>query len=313
MRKSGIVGRSPAMQQVFKIVQRISLADVPVYVYGASGTGKELVARAIHAYSERAEQPFVAVNCAALPAQLLASELFGHRRGAFTGALKDRPGLFQIADQGTLFLDEVTDMDPEMQASLLRVLQDGKFRPLGSTEELATDVRILSASNKDLTGEMNAGRFREDLFYRMHVVRVDIPSLAERREDIPLLVDFFTRRHGGEEPPSFSAEALDLLVRAEWPGNVRELENEVLRALAMATPAEPIKPEDLSPRLRTGSDQTPFAGGGTLAERVAGFERAAIRQVLAECEQNATQAAKTLGISRAGLYKKLGKHGISRD
>ncbi len=314
LKESGIIGRATAMQQVMRMIDRIALTDVPVYVFGASGTGKELVARAIHAASERAEHPFVPVNCGALPSKLLASELFGHTRGAFTGAVSDRPGLFRLADRGTLFLDEVVDMDAEMQAHLLRVLQDGTFRSLGNNEEISVDVRILAASNRDLDEEVREGRFREDLYYRLNVVRIDVPPLTERREDIPLLAEFFIRRHGGEDAPSFSREAMDLLVSAEWPGNVRELENEVLRAMTMATPGEPIKPDDLSPRLTAGHERTPesWSGGGTLKERVDGFERIVIQRVLTECGGNATRAAKQLGISRAGLYKKLDKHQLSR-
>ncbi|MCP4675866.1 MAG: GAF domain-containing protein [Deltaproteobacteria bacterium] len=314
LKESGIVGRSTAMQQVMRMIDRIALTDVPVYIYGASGTGKELVAKAIHAASERSEHPFVPVNCGALPPKLLASELFGHTRGAFTGAVGDRPGLFRLADGGTLFLDEMTDMESEMQAHLLRVLQDGTFRALGGNEEVSVDVRILSASNRDLDEEVSEGRFREDLFYRLNVVRIDVPPLTERREDVPLLADFFARRHGGEEAPSFSREAVDLLVSADWPGNVRELENEVLRAMTMAEPGEPIKPDDLSPRLYAGREQAPetWSGGGSLKERVDSFERIVIQRVLVECGQNATRAAKQLGISRAGLYKKLDKHSLTR-
>ncbi|MCP4604082.1 MAG: GAF domain-containing protein [Proteobacteria bacterium] len=314
LKENGIVGRAPAMQQVMRMIDRIALTDVPVYIYGASGTGKELVARAIHAGSERAEHPFVPINCGALPPKLLASELFGHIRGAFTGAVCDRPGLFRLADHGTLFLDEVTDMDPEMQSHLLRVLQDGTFRSLGGNEEISVDVRIISASNRDLEQEVHEKRFREDLFYRLNVVRIDVPPLSDRREDVPLLVDFFAGHHGGDNPPDFSREAMDLLVSADWPGNVRELENEVLRSMTMAEPGRSIRPDDLSPRLCKGRNQAPEAWSsiGTLKERVDSFERIVIQRVLAECGGNATRSAVQLGISRAGLYKKLEKHGLER-
>lgn len=312
LKENGIVGRAPAMQQVMRMVDRIALTDVPVYVFGGSGTGKELVARALHAASERAEHPFVPVNCGALPPKLLASELFGHIRGAFTGAVCNRPGLFRLAHQGTLFLDEVVDMDPEMQAHLLRVLQDGKFRSLGGNEELSVDVRIISASNRDLEEEVRLGNFREDLFYRLNVVRIDVPALTERREDIPLLADFFVRRHGGEQAPKFARETMDILVSADWPGNVRELENEILRAITMAEPGGPITPEDLSPRFRIKETGDVWKTGGSLKDRVDVFERTLIQRVLGECEGNATQAAKQLKISRAGLYKKIEKHKIDR-
>ncbi|MDJ0765092.1 MAG: sigma 54-interacting transcriptional regulator [Myxococcota bacterium] len=321
LRRAGIVGRSPAMQRVMDMIDRIALTDVPIYIFGASGTGKELVAKAIHAQSERAEHPFLPVNCGALPTQLLSSELFGHKKGAFTGAVGDRPGLFQLANQGTLFLDEVTDMDAEMQAHLLRVLQDGIFRPLGGNEEIWSDVRILSASNQDLKEAVDSGRFREDLFYRLNVVRIDVPTLSERREDIPLLAEHFIGRHSGNRVPDISKEAMDILMQADWPGNVRELENEVLRAMALATAGCPIQPEDLSSRLTSehlynnNNNTSPSALGsksGTLKERVDAFERLVIQRVLAECNGNATSASKQLGISRAGLYKKLEKHQIAR-
>ncbi|MDD5307004.1 MAG: sigma 54-interacting transcriptional regulator [Deltaproteobacteria bacterium] len=303
----GIVGTSPAMARVLSLVDRIALADVPVHVFGESGTGKDLVARAIHARSERFEKPFVAVNCGALPQHLLASELFGHLRGSFTGAFQDRPGLFRLADGGTLFLDEVADMGPEMQAALLRVLQDGTFRPVGGGDEESADVRVVSAANRQLALEVKAGRFREDLFYRLHVVGIEVPPLRDRREDIPLLAEFFAARHAQGDPPSFSREALEVLSAAPWPGNVRELENEVQRAIAMRVPGSSIMPADLSPRLRECAGDGAGPEPGALKERVAAFELSAIRRVLSECGGNTTRAAKQLGMSRAGLYKKLGR------
>ncbi len=313
LRKSGIIGQSVAMQAVLKMIDRIALADVPVYVFGASGTGKELAARAIHSGSERREKPFVPINCGALPPKLLASELFGHKKGAFTGAVGDRPGLFRLADQGTLFLDEVSDMDKEMQTHLLRVLQDGTLRSLGDTEEVSVDVRILSASNRDLEVEVAEGRFREDLFYRLNVVRIDIPPLADRREDIPLLVEFLLRRHAkGGLAPVFTKGAMDILMGADWPGNVRELENEVQRAMAMATEGEPIRSSDLSPRFSETGITEQWSGKGTLKERVSHFEGVVIKRMLMECGENATKAAVGLGISRATLYKKLERYGIMR-
>jgi transcriptional regulator with PAS, ATPase and Fis domain len=300
------------MQQVTKLIDRIALADVPVYIFGASGTGKELAAKAIHAGSERAKHPFVPINCGALPPKLLASELFGHRKGAFTGAIGNRPGLFKLADKGTLFLDEVADMDKEMQTHLLRVLQDGTFRSLGDTEEISVDVRIISASNRDLEKVVTVGRFREDLFYRLNVVRVDLPSLTERREDIPLLVEFLAKRHfKSEVAPRFTREVMNLLMAAEWPGNVRELENEVLRATTMAGDKGVIELEDLSPRFSEEGGADAWSGQGSLKDRVTHFEGVLITQTLAACGGNATKAAKTLGVSRATLYKKMEKCGIS--
>ncbi len=312
LKECGIVGRSPAMQEIMRIVDRIALTDAPVYLFGASGTGKELVAKAIHATSERSAHPFVPVNCGALPSKLLASELFGHAKGAFTGAIGDRPGLFRLADKGTLLLDEVADMDASMQAHLLRVLQDGTFRPVGGNEEISVDVRILSASNRDLEKEVQDGRFREDLFYRLNVVRIDIPPLTGRKEDIPLLVDYFADHHAINDKPTFSESAMDSLINSDWPGNVRELENEVLRALTMATTGKPIGKKDLSPRLRGAIPSHVRTEGGSLKQRTDSFERAIIQKVLEECDGNASRAAEKLGISRAGLYKKLDKHGIRK-
>lgn len=306
-----VIGQSPAMQAVRRLIERVAVADVFVYIYGPSGTGKELVARAIHACSERSSEPFVAVNCGALPDKLLSSELFGHVKGAFTGAMSDRKGLFELAHGGVLLLDEVGDMGTEMQTHLLRVLQEGKFCRLGSNEELSVNVRILCASNKDLQAEVETGRFRQDLFYRLNVVRLDVPSLRERQDDIPLLVEHFLQKHAGRAAPKeIHRRALDLLLSGDWPGNVRELENEVRRAIAMSSEGQPILPEDLSPRLQghgaSGTGTT--LGKGYLKDRVDAFEKVVIERALEECRGNATQAAKDLGLSRAGLYKKLGKH-----
>jgi two-component system response regulator HupR/HoxA len=296
------------MQQVRKMIERIAPANVPVYIFGASGTGKELAARAIHSQSERKSKPFVAVNCGALPSKLLAGELFGHKKGAFTGAVADRPGLFKVADKGTLFLDEVSDMDKEMQTHLLRVLQDGTFRSLGDNEELSVDVRILAASNRDLEEEVKAGRFREDLFYRLNVVRIDLPLLKDRREDIPLLVEFLVRRHAkGKTPSRFTKEAIDLLTAAEWPGNIRELENEILRAVTMAGDQNAVGQEDLSPRFHASSRNDAWNRSGLLKDRVRYFEETVIRRTVSELGNNASKAARALGISRATLYKKLEK------
>jgi transcriptional regulator with GAF, ATPase, and Fis domain/tetratricopeptide (TPR) repeat protein len=306
-----VIGQSPAMQALRRLIERVAVADVSVYIYGPSGTGKELVARAIHACSERSSEPFVAVNCGALPDKLLSSELFGHVKGAFTGAMSDRKGLFELAHGGVLLLDEVGDMGAEMQTHLLRVLQEGKFCRLGSNEELSVNVRILCASNKDLQDEVEAGRFRQDLFYRLNVVRLDVPPLRERQDDIPLLVEHFVRKHASRAAPKeIHRRAMDLLLAGDWPGNVRELENEVRRAIAMSSEGQPILPEDLSLRLRGHGAQVAAVslGKGYLKDRVDAFEKVVIERTLEECKGNATQAAKDLGLSRAGLYKKLGKH-----
>ncbi len=305
IKSDGMIGRSEAMQRVRKFIERIAPTNVPVYIYGQSGTGKELAARAVHSQSERKSKPFVAVNCGALPSNLLAGELFGHKKGAFTGAVADRSGLFKVADKGTLFLDEVSDMDKEMQTHLLRVLQDGTFRSLGDNEEISVDVRIIAASNRDLEEEIKNGKFREDLFYRLNVVRIDIPSLSERKDDIPLLADAISRKYDKNDPPIFTKEALKLLMNAEWPGNVRELENEILRAVTMADDKHAIGPEDLSPRFNTNKKRDLFSQDGTLKSQVAIFEDMTIRSAMEKCGGNASKTAKILGISRATLYKKL--------
>ncbi len=232
-----IIGNSRALQNVFKIVGRVARTDAPVLVSGESGTGKELVANAIHEYSPRAKNPFIAINCGAIPENLLESELFGHEKGAFTGAMSRRMGLFEQCDGGTLFLDEIGDMPPAVQVKLLRILQDGSFTRVGGQETQKSDVRILAATNKNLAEEVAHNRFREDLFYRMNVVEIHLPPLRARTEDIPLLAEFFLRRivrRNGIPPIHLSEEAIEHLKKHRWPGNVRELENTMARACALA-------------------------------------------------------------------------------
>lgn len=232
-----IIGKSPAMQEVFKMIGRVSRSDAPVLITGESGCGKEIVANAIHKFSLRASQEYVAINCAAIPADLLESELFGHEKGAFTGAQAQRIGRFEQCDGGALFLDEIGDMPLPVQSKILRVLQEGEFSRVGGNQTLRSDVRIVAATNKDLENEVELKRFREDLFYRLNVVRIQIPPLRERREDIPLLVDFFLQRiaeQRGAEKIRVTDEALQLLEGYDWPGNVRELENVLERAVILS-------------------------------------------------------------------------------
>ncbi|HYS80367.1 MAG TPA: sigma-54 dependent transcriptional regulator, partial [Anaeromyxobacteraceae bacterium] len=245
-----VVGRSEAMLQVYKTAARVAATDATVLIEGESGTGKELVARAIHAASPRAARPFVAVDCGAIAEGVLESELFGHARGAFTGAQAMRRGLFEEANQGTLFLDEIGDVGQNLQARLLRALQEGTIRRVGTNETIAVDVRVVAASNRDLAQAVKDGRFREDLFYRLNVVTIVIPPLRERREDIPLLAEHFAAKHGRAEGAAISAPARDLLVAYDWPGNVRELENVVARALAL-NPSGVVTPEDLVDHVRS--------------------------------------------------------------
>jgi DNA-binding NtrC family response regulator len=242
-----IIGKSPAMQDVFKMIGRVSRSDIPVMITGESGCGKEVVARAIHRFSPRARGEYVAINCAAIPENLLESELFGHEKGAFTGAAQRRTGRFEQCDGGTLFLDEIGDMPIQVQSKILRVLQEGEFSRVGSNETVRTDVRILAATNKDLEREVDAGRFREDLFYRLNVVRIHLPPLRQRREDIPLLAEFFLAelaRKNKTPRLRLSDDALQLFASYDWPGNVRELENTIRRAAALAT-TEVLMPQDL--------------------------------------------------------------------
>jgi len=306
-----IIGRTPRMLELFRLLDRVTETDLPVVIQGDSGTGKELVARAIHHNGQRSAAPFVGENCSAIPETLLESVLFGHVRGAFTGAEQDRLGLFEVASGGSLFLDEVGEMSPAMQTKLLRVLQDGEIRPVGSAEVRTTDVRIIAASNKDLSALVEAGRFREDLFYRLNVIQIQIPPLRSRREDIPLLVDHFLAQHGSGSARRVDPDALAMLVGHGWPGNVRELENEIMRAAALG--GEVIGVDDLSPGVRGGiplslSDPDDM----NLRSRVEHLEREMITRALAQTRGNKTQAARLLGLSRYGLLKKIKRYKLEK-
>ena len=249
----GMVGASPAMQKVFALLEKVAPSDVSVLVQGETGTGKELVAKALHEHGSRKAQPFMAENCAAVPADLLESELFGHKKGSFTGAIADRPGHFVAANGGTVFLDEIGDMPLAMQAKLLRVLQEGEVRPVGSNKVTKVDVRVVAATNKDLRAMCAEGSFREDLYFRLNVVTIQLPPLRDRKGDVRLLVRFFARLVGEEmgREVTITEPALELLERWRWPGNVRELENEIRRAGALSS--GPVGPEGLSPALQDPS------------------------------------------------------------
>jgi two-component system response regulator AtoC len=312
-----IVGKTAVMLEVYKLVARVAASTATVFVHGESGTGKELVARAIHTHSPRASAPFVPVNCTALTESLLESELFGHAKGSFTGAIAAKRGLFEMANGGTLFLDEIGDMGPKMQAQLLRTLQDGEVRPVGAAEPIRVDVRLVCATNKDLEDEVKAGRFREDLYFRINVVTVRLPPLRERREDIPVLVGHFLHKLALRErrqPAAMSPEALKLLTGYGWPGNVRELENAIERAVAVAK-GNVILPSDLPPEV--GGVPEPGAGsdsGGLLGEvgnrpTLAELERRYIQLVLSEVGGNKKKAAEKLGIDRRTLYRALERGG----
>jgi len=310
-RLENVVGRTEAMLQVYKTAARVAATTATVLIQGESGTGKELVARAIHAASPRAARSFVAVDCGAIAEGVLESELFGHARGAFTGAQVARRGLFEEANEGTLFLDEIGDVGPNLQARLLRALQEGTIRRVGANEPVAVDVRVVAATNKDLAQSVKEGRFREDLYYRLNVVSICIPPLRERREDVPLLAEYFAAKHGRADGAAISAEARELLVAYDWPGNVRELENVVARALAL-NPSGVIIPDDLADHVRGLPAPSRGLGLGanvpvhdrpTLAE----LERRYAAQVLRETGGNKTRAAEILGIDRKTLYRLLGE------
>jgi two-component system response regulator AtoC len=307
-RLENVVGRSEAMLQVYKTAARVASTDATVLIQGESGTGKELVARAIHTASPRASGPFVAVDCGAIAEGVLESELFGHTRGAFTGAQAARRGLFEEAHHGTLFLDEIGDVGPNLQARLLRALQEGTIRRVGANDPISVDVRIVAATNRDMDAAVKQGTFRADLYYRLHVVSIRIPPLRERREDIPLLAEHFAQKHGRAEGSAISPEARELLVAYDWPGNVRELENAVARALAL-NPSGVVIPEDLPDAIRlaqTEPAQVPLPLPGdrpTLAE----LEQRYASQVLGETGGNKTRAAEILGIDRKTLYRILGE------
>jgi len=303
----GLVTRSPLMQAVVEDARRVARTESAVLITGASGTGKEVLARAIHQASARSAKPFVAINCAAVPAELLESELFGHKRGAFTGAQNDHPGLFRAADGGSLFLDEIGDMPGELQVKLLRVLQEREVRAVGETRTVPVDVRVLSATHSDLEARVAAGSFREDLFYRLNVVRLRLPSLEERREDIPLLVAHRLQQlaEAGAPKRVYSPEAMEVLVAAAWPGNVRQLFNVVEQNVALA-PGRVIS----GALVRRSLGET---GGGlpSFDEARAEFTRTYLRQVLELAGGNISRAARLAGRNRTDLYKLLHRHGIS--
>jgi DNA-binding NtrC family response regulator len=316
-----IVGSSPKLQAVLKAVSMVAPLKTTVLITGESGTGKELIAKAIHYHSPRAQKPMVTINCAAIPENLLESELFGHERGAFTDAYVKKPGQFELADQGTIFLDEIGEMNPSTQAKILRVLEQGEFTHVGGAQAIRVDVRVIAATNRDLHQGMREGTFRSDLYYRLNVVAVHLPGLRERREDIAPLVRHFLEiksQQLGIPEKSFSNEALDLLMQYSWPGNVRELENLIERALVLSHgPA--MMPEDLPQYLQTGNgrvhpvQQSVLRGETRLSEAVDQFEQDLIRTALSQAHNNQTRAAEILGTTRRILKYKMDKLGIAGE
>ena len=318
----GIIGDSPAMQRVFEIMKKVAETDATVLITGETGTGKELVARAIHYGGARKEKRFVAQNCGALPDTLLESELFGHRRGAFTGANQDKKGLFEAADGGTIFLDEIGETEPGMQVRLLRVLQEGEIRPVGSSDTLNVDVRVLAATNRDLESRVQEDRFREDLFYRLRVVEIEVPPLRERRSDIPALADHFLESANGRMKRSikgFSNAAMDLLTAYVWRGNVRELENEIERVVVLAGEEQQVSVEMLSAPIRGGQpDPIPASASDAEIEdwnlnlSVDNMKRRMITQAISDTGSK-TRAAERLGIPRQSLQKMMKRLGLTKD
>jgi len=310
-----IIGDSAPMKAVLGQLLKVIDTRATVCIDGETGTGKELIASAIHYQSRRQDKMFVAQNCAALPENLLESELFGHRKGAFTGADSDKKGLFEIADEGTLFLDEVGEMPMSLQAKLLRTLQEGTIRPVGATTEKQIDVRIVCATNRDLAAEVEKGTFRQDLYYRLMVFPVRLPPLRERREDIPPLAAHFLNRYSkeyGRHITGFAQDTLDALTAHDWPGNIRELENEVQRLVIQGDEGCLLEATHLSPGLRKveGTLSRIAPKKGTLKDMVEQVERCLLTEALRDHGNNKTQTAKTLGITREGLHKKLSKYGM---
>ncbi|HEX3890300.1 MAG TPA: sigma-54 dependent transcriptional regulator, partial [Verrucomicrobiae bacterium] len=334
-----IIGNSRPMQEIYKEIGRIAEKPVPVLIRGETGTGKELIARAIYQHSERADRPFIAVNCAAIPETLLESELFGHEKGSFTGADARKIGRFEQAAGGTIFLDEIGDMTPATQTKILRVLQSGTFERVGGNQPIQVDVRVIAATNKPLEAAVAAKQFREDLFYRLNVVRIPIPPLRERPDDIPLLVNYFLEKNARElkrPPKSVAASVIKTLEKYHWPGNVRELENAIRRAHVMAK-SDAILLSDLPPEISGQSGATILPTAGVAGEAAAtdaaalarqlfqwakrdpklkvipAVERELVIQALKETNDNQVHAAKLLGITRATLRKRIDKFGIQRE
>jgi len=306
-----IIGTSPAIHRVIELVSKVGPQPTTVLIQGETGTGKELIARAVHAASERRDKLFVAVNCAELSAGVLESELFGHRKGSFTGADTDRKGLFEVADGGTLFLDEISETTRDLQGKLLRVLQEGEIRPIGESQPRRVDVRVIAATNRDLKAEVKGGKFREDLFYRVSAFPIEVPPLRERSEDIPLLIEHFMRRLSSQlkkRVTDATPEAVDVLSRYGFPGNVRELANEIERAIILAEPDGPLSEDLLSEHVQAAASGD--APAGTLQRRTDDFEREQIRKAIDDADGVKTRAAEALGITYRGLLKKMRRLGM---
>jgi two-component system, NtrC family, response regulator HupR/HoxA len=313
-----MIGKSKSMQALYTLLDKIKTAESTVLIQGENGTGKELIAKSIHYNSSRVNKAFVIQNCSAFNDNLLESELFGHVKGSFTGAIKDKKGLFEMADEGTFFLDEIGDTSPQMQVKLLRVLQEGTFTPVGSTEMKQVNVRVIAATNRNLRDMVLNGTFREDLYYRLNVINIRVPPLRERKEDIPLLADFFLQKIAeisGGKRKVLSKRALELLYDYPWPGNVRELQNEIERAIVLAGEEGKISQEILSPKLIEESQANRVQGSrlqGKLKDAMEDLEKEMIREGLRRTGWNKSKLSKELGISRAGLIMKVEKYGLDK-
>lgn len=314
-----MIGKSKPMQQLYSLLDKIKTADTTVLVQGENGTGKELIAKSIHYNSHRKDRPFIVQNCSAFNDNLLESELFGHMKGSFTGAVKDKKGLFEMADKGTFFLDEIGDTSPQMQVKLLRVLQEGTFMPVGSTETRKVDVRIIAATNRNLKEMVEQGTFREDLYYRLNVINIRVPPLRERKEDIPYLVDFFLHKVNEQAPGAIkkvlTKRALEKLYDYPWPGNVRELQNEIERLVVLSSEDSKLVAENLSPKILEAGEKNKVQGSrlqGKLKDALEELERDMIREGLRRTGWNKSKLAKELGISRAGLIMKVEKYGLDK-
>lgn len=314
-----MIGKSKPMQSLYALLDKIKGADSTVLIQGENGTGKELIAKSIHYNSHRTDKPFVIQNCSAFNDNLLESELFGHVKGSFTGALRDKKGLFEMADKGTFFLDEIGDTSPTMQVKLLRVLQEGTFTPVGATETRKVDVRIVAATNRNLKEMVEQGTFREDLYYRLNVINIRVPPLRERKEDILYLVDFFLAKLHDTHPTVakkvLTKRALEKLYNYAWPGNVRELQNEIERLFVLAGEETKLMAEHLSGKIMESAEKTKVQGArlhGKLKDALEDLERDMIREGLRRTGWNKSKLAKELGISRAGLIMKVEKYGLDK-
>lgn len=309
-----IIGQSPEMKKVFSIIERVASQDSTVLIEGESGTGKELVARAIHRQSQRADKPFIKVNCGALNENLLESELFGHEKGSFTGAIRQKRGRFELANEGTLFLDEIGDISPTMQVKLLRVIQEQEFERVGGEQTIKVDVRIISATNKNLVELIKNGLFREDLYYRLSVIPIKLPSLRERKSDIPLLANFFLQKILKNKPglkKTIPSKSMSLFTEYSWPGNIRELEN-LIERLVVISPAEEIEPELVAQQLGRTVVSPNRYDEGSLDQTLSDYEKNLILQALKQAGGIKNKAAKLLGIRTSTLYYKMEKYGIHK-